>query len=64
MQALTEWLKHNNGPAMKVRTTMKETTWYRRKFIKPNKKNEKVPNVAEILEKFPHLTERGMVSVF
>ncbi|XP_071854347.1 uncharacterized protein [Apostichopus japonicus] len=61
MQALTEWLKHNNGPAMKVRTTMKETTWYRRKFIKPNKKNEKVPNVAEILEKFPHLTERGMI---
>lgn len=32
MQALTEWLKHKNGPAMKVRTTMKETTWYRNKI--------------------------------
>ena len=61
MEVATEWLKHNNDPSQ-VREKMRQTAWFRRDFIHPTKPGAKGPNMTEILNKYPHLLESGMVN--
>ena len=61
MEAAVEWLKHHDDKAQ-VRAEMQRTAWYRRHFIQsPTKPGASVPSVTDILCKFPHLLDIGMV---
>ena len=55
---LKEWLRNNSRPLSQVETYMSDTAVYRGKGIRENSWT-----INQILDEFPHLMTKGMVSV-
>ena len=54
---LKEWLRNNSQPLGQVETYMQDTAVYRAKCIRDNNWT-----IDQILQEFPHLMTKGMVS--
>ena len=63
METTVEWMKHNDDK-LRVREDMKKTVFFRREYIIPSKDSVDAPepSISDILSKYPHLLDDGMVS--